>query len=63
MVNINAEREGSRLRIESYSSCHITAISGDVFDHFGQLIPFFGGQDGGAVLQQFFHKSGLLWFT
>ena len=53
--NVKSEREASRLRVETNGSSSITAIGGDVVDHFGQLVARLGGQDGGAVLQQVFN--------
>ena len=56
--NIESEREVARLRVITYGSCSVTAISWDVVDHFGQLVAALGGQDGGAGFEQFFHESG-----
>ena len=56
--NIESEREVARLRVITYGSGSVTAISRDVVDHFGQLVARLGGQDGGAGFEQLLDENG-----
>ena len=60
---VNSECVGTSVLLATNSTDGIAHIGGYVVDHFSQLVTRFSTQDGGAVLQQFFHIGRLLFIS